>query len=308
MLPLLSILLLGTWPPLADSLSVSPEPEDQAVEVEVRALRNPPPESVNGTRLALVAGGLTAGTIGAYLYQNHLWWADEHRNGFRFHTDGGHSEHIDKLAHGHATYVGAQLVARSLEWSGLAPGPAAAWGSLGAWLMQLNVEIRDGFSEAWGFDVEDLLANTVGAGFFYARERVPALQPLVPKFTYWPSEHLWNDHEGAFGDRPATPLTDYMGQTYWMSLRVHDILPESMRGAWPPWLAVAGGISGDRLYTEESRRAYYLSLDVDLERLIPVDTWLASAGLEVLNTLKLPTPAVRLHPRPAFFLVYYGQN
>jgi hypothetical protein len=37
-------------------------------------------------------------------------------------------------------------------------------------------------------------------------------------------------------------------------------------------------------------------------------TWLAAAGLEVLSFLKLPAPAMRLHPRPTFYLLYYGQN
>jgi hypothetical protein len=36
----------------------------------------------------------------------------------------------------------------------------------------LNVEINDGFNQLWGFDVYDVVANTLGAGWFYARERV----------------------------------------------------------------------------------------------------------------------------------------
>jgi hypothetical protein len=297
-------LLLERGPPFVPDSELEPA---GPAELE-SGLRGLPPDAVETTRLGLVVGGLAAGNMAAYLYQRHLWWGRDHLGGFRFHDDGGYSEHIDKVSHAYATYVQGMVIARSLRWSGVSPEASALWGGVAAWLVQLNVEIRDGFSEAWGFDLYDLLANTVGAGWFYARARVPALEPFVWKLAYWPSEHLWTHNDAAYGDRPASPITDYMGQTFWLSVRPGDLLPEPVRPDWPQWLAVAAGVSGDRLYTEEAQRSYYLALDVDLEHLIPARTWLAASGIELLNRLKLPAPAVRLHPRPTLFLLYFGQN
>jgi hypothetical protein len=271
-------------------------------------LRGAPPDSIVTGRLLGVTGTLVGINAGLYIYQRHAWWAAEHRGPFHFHDDGGYSEHLDKVGHFHATYLQSQIIARSLRWSGLSHESAALWGALAAYALQLNVEINDGFNELWGFDPYDLLANTLGAGFFYARERVPALQPFVLKFTYWPSEHLTAEQEGAFEDRPPSPIDDYLGHTYWVSMRVHDLLPQSARSYWPRWLAVAAGVSGDQLYTPEARRSYYLALDLDMERIIPTETWLGRTAVEILSFLKVPAPAVRLTPRPTFYLLYYGQN
>lgn len=273
-----------------------------------QGLRGLPPDSIVPLRLGLVSGTLGGVVAGLFIYQRHAWWAEEHRGRFHFHDDGGYSEHLDKVGHFHATYFQSKVISRSMQWSGLSPEASALWGTVAAWLLQLNVEINDGFSELWGFDVYDVVANTVGSGWFYARERVPELQPFVLKFSYWPSEHLMTNLDPNFADRPPTPIDDYMGHTYWVSVRVHDLLPDAAKGYWPDWLTLAAGVSGDQLYTEEAQRSYYLALDVDLERIIPVRTWLAAVGLEALNFIKLPTPTIRLHPRPTPYLLYYGQQ
>jgi len=270
------------------------------------ALRGGPPEGVVPGRAAAVGGTLAAASVGLYVYQRHAWWAEEHRGPFHFHDDRGYALHLDKLGHVHGTYLQSLVIARALRWSGLSPEASALAGSLGAFAVQLNVEINDGFNQLWGFDVKDVAANAVGAGFFYARERVPALHPIVLKFSYWPSEHLTAPREGAFSDRPPSPIDDYMGHTYWLSLRVADLLPEGT--AWPPWLAVAAGVSGDRMYTPEARLSTYVALDLDLARVLPAETWLGAQLREALSFLRLPGPAVRLSPRPTFYLVYYGQQ
>jgi VanZ family protein len=272
-----------------------------------RQLRGLPPDSLVAGRLALVAGALGATVAGLYVYQRNAWWAEEHRGRFHFQDDGGYTEHLDKVGHFHATYFQSMVVARALRLSGLSAAQSAAYGALAAWLVQLQVEINDGFSELWGFDVYDVVANTVGAAYFYGRERIPALDPFLLKFSYWPSEYLLEDIEKPGGTQSPAPIDDYLGHSYWLSVRVHDLLPESARPVWPRWLMLAGGVSGDRLYTPEQQRSYYLALDVDLERIIPARTWLAAAGLEILNFVKLPTPAIRLHPRPTLYLLYYGQ-
>lgn len=271
-----------------------------------RGLAGLPSESPVTSRLRMVSGLLTAGNAALYIYQRNAWWAAEHRTSFHFHHDGGYSVHLDKIGHLHATYLQAQLVARSLRWSGLSPEASALWGTVAAWTVQLNVEINDGFNALWGFDPLDVVGNTVGAAWFYARERIPELRAFVLKFNYWPSGHRVDQGED-FEGRLLSPVDDYMGHNYWMSVRVYDLLPESARRVWPEWLAVAAGVTAEQLYTEERHRAYFLALDLDLERIIPVRSWLAAVGLEALNFIKLPAPAIRLYPRFQPFLLYYGQ-
>jgi len=308
-MPLLLALLiaLAAATPPASALPSTPE---RALPQDTLGVRGAPPDSLIPLRLAAITGTLTAASVGLYLYQKNAWWSEEHRGSFRFHDDRGYSLHLDKVGHVYGTYLQAQVISRALRWSGLSPNASALGGSLGAFALQLNVEINDGFNELWGFDPKDVMANAVGAGFFYVRDRWPALQPIVLKMSYWPSELVTSPspREGGAADQPTYIIDDYMGHTYWVSLRVADLLPEPAREFWPSWLAVAAGVSGDRMYTPEARIATYLSLDVDLERVLPAQTWLGAQGREALSFLRLPAPAIRLSPRPMLYLVYYGQQ
>lgn len=273
---------------------------------EPSALRGAPPERIVWARFAAVGGTLGAGSLAFHLWQKNAWWADEHRTRFHFHDDGGYALHLDKVGHFHATYFEALVIGRSFRWSGLTEPQAALAGALGALALQTHVEIEDGFNALWGFDVYDMAANVLGAGFFYARERVPALQPFVPKWSYWPAR-VTSGRDGAIPEQPNTFIDDYAGQHMWIAVRVHDLLPDEARPFWPDWLNVAGGVSGRHLQTDRARREYFLALDVDLARLFPQDTWLGQQLVEVGNALHLPAPAVRVSPGVTFFGLHYGQ-
>jgi hypothetical protein len=269
-----------------------------------QGIRHGPPDKIRAGRLAAVTGTLGAIQLGLFVHQKHAWWAEDHRGSFRFHDDGGYSLHLDKVAHFHATALQAQVISTSMRWSGLTNNQSIFWGTMASLALQTHVEIQDGYNELWGFDPYDMLANVLGAGFFFAREHVPALQPFVLKWAYWPSPHLTRHHDEAFSDRPPSFIDDYLGQTFWVSARVHDLLPDGAKPYWPPWLCVAAGVGGADLYTEHARREYFISLDVDLPRLIPASTWLGRQALEVLNFLHLPAPAVRISPTFRLFPIY----
>lgn len=289
-----------------DAFPSAPSALDTLAEGESPALRGLPPEHVAPVRLGAVGGALAAGSVGLYVYQKHAWWADDHRTTFHLHT-GDSSMHLDKVGHFVGTAAQAHVVARATEWAGLSPNEAALAGATAAWLLQLHVEINDGFNGLWGFDPYDVAANTLGAGFFYAQERVPALDPLALKFSYWPTPGV-TDHPPDFEGRPPSPIDDYDGHTYWLSLRVHDVLPAAAKPYWPEWLGLAAGVSGYRLDTDEAAREYFLSLDVDLTRVLPANTWLGAQLREMANYLHLPAPALRLSPRLTPYLLYYSQE
>jgi hypothetical protein len=282
---------------VAEALRAVPEPT---------ALRGAPPDRVVGARLAAVGGALAAGSLTFHLWQKNAWWADEHRTRFHFHDDGGYALHLDKVGHFHGTYFEALVIGRSFRWTGLTENRAALAGALGALALQTHVEVEDGFNALWGFDVYDMAANVLGAGFFYARERVPALRPLVPKWSYWPAR-VAAGRDGTLPDQPNSFIDDYAGQHMWLTVRVHDLLPDEARPYWPAWLNVAGGVSGRHLQTDRARREYFLALDVDLPRLFPQETWLGERLVEFGNALHLPAPAIRISPRVTLFGLHYGQ-
>lgn len=309
LLPLLLILL--ALPARAQGLAYVPPDTSAQLGLAsgaegVRPLRGMPPEEIVKPRLAVVVGGLAATSLALHLWQRNAWWAAEHRTSFHFHDDGGYALHLDKAGHFHATALEATVIARALRWSGLSHDAAALWGTLGALALQTHVEIEDGHNALWGFDRLDMLANVLGAGFFYARERLPALEPVVLKWSYWPARLLEGRDDG-FEDRPNSFIDDYGGHVYWVALRVGDVLPEGARPYWPGWLNLAVGVSGRHLQTPEAHRELFLSLDVDLVRLFPAETWLGQQLRELGNFFHLPAPALRLSPRLTPYALFYGQ-
>ena len=281
-------------------------PSDMAPPSPDVALEGLPPDDVVPARLAVMAGTLAAGSAALYIYQKNAWWAEEHRTSFHLHY-GDSSKSMDKAGHFLGTAVQSHVIARAARWSGLSPNESALAGATAAWLLQLHVEVEDGLNALWGFDPYDVVANTLGAGVFYAQERVPALAPFALKFSYWPTQGVTNQPP-EFEGRPPSPIDDYDGHTYWLGLRVHDLLPVSAARYWPPWLCLAGGVSGHALDTDEATREYFLSLDVDLTRVLPARTWLGTQLREMTNYLHLPAPALRLRPRLTPYLLYYSQD
>jgi hypothetical protein len=82
-------------------------------------------------------------------------------------------------------------------------------------------------------------------------------------------------------------LYDY--HIYWMSIRVHHLLPAAAQPYWPEFLQVAVGLGADGNVT---RRTYCLSFDFNLEAFgIPGRE--AGLLLKLLNMFHLPTPGVK---------------
>ena len=256
--------------------------------------------AVSPWRLAVVTGGVAGGAGAIYAWERARWW-DGDLVPFHFDDHLDYAANMDKAAHVYATDVQALGATRALEWAGVQREHAALGGAVAAWLMQLQVEWHDAFYPQWGFDRYDVAANTLGAGWFYARERVPALRRFSVRWGYVP--------------RTANPALwfneDYQHHTYWVSGRVADLLPEPARALWPGALALSAGVAvadwdpADPYDTGHAE--LYLSVDLDYDALLPQRTLLGRTVADVLNRLHLPAPAVRLAPEPRFYLVFWGQ-
>lgn len=107
---------------------------------------------LNPYRLAFVSGGLVLANVALYRWEKDRWFVE---SWVPFHFDDklDYARNVDKLAHFYATSVFALLVARSFQWSGVKHRPATLIGSVGAFLMQMHMELYDARQPSWGFDV-----------------------------------------------------------------------------------------------------------------------------------------------------------
>lgn len=85
----------------------------------------------------------------------------------------------DKLGHLYSTYLWSLGFSSLYEYWGMENDDAMIYGPLTSWIFQGLMEVGDSFSESQGFSYEDMIANTVGAGFYYLREKYPSLKEKV---------------------------------------------------------------------------------------------------------------------------------
>ena len=247
-----------------------------------------------------VASGAVAGNVALQIYFKNAWWAGEKAESFWFNNDWDMAfRDQDKFGHLFGGYHLARVGTDLLEAGCFSPRTSLIWGSVYAALFQLQIEIWDGYQAKYGFSPPDLLANTVGTGFFVARELMPALEHVKPTFSYWPTRAYRN-----FRDDPSSelrPTVDYSGQTYWFSADVDAMLPEAAAAWWPGLLRLSVGhtitdwvdpVTGDG---RRAGRRILLSLDVDATKLPgrhPV--WMRVK--EELGYIRVPAPALEVYP------------
>lgn len=259
----------------------------------------------------LVVTGMVAGI---HFYQQKAWWSDR-RTDFHFSTDWGYAAQADKLGHMYAGYITSYIGYEALVASGFSRETAGWFGPLLALGFQTYVEIEDGFSP-FGFDPTDQYANTIGPLLFSLRNYIAPLQNLSLKWTYLPNDdYITGDrygHETFF-------VTDYNGQTIWLSLKIGNILPDSF--GWPNWLRLAAGygaVNVDRWITtadpndyelQTPGRRWMIALDYDMVELLPAlgvkdlgtfGNWI----LQSLDMFHLPAPALQLTPEVKFYLMW----
>lgn len=82
----------------------------------------------------------------------------------------------DKMGHVYCTYlwsVGFSYLYK--EW-GMSDESAMIYAPASSWIFQGMMEIGDSFGETMGFSYEDVVMNTVGAAFYYLREKYPSVK------------------------------------------------------------------------------------------------------------------------------------
>ena len=264
-------------------------------------------------------------TVGSFIGLNQAWYSEYEKSGFHLFNDWDEWMQVDKAGHLLSTYHGSRLSAEMWRWAGM-DRRKAAWLGSGVTMAYLTmVEVLDGFNEKWGFSLGDMAFNAAGSALFLAQDLGWGEQRIGVKFSYFPMRYDLSYAARAdelFGKSDAERwLKDYNSQTYWLSLNLRSLFPESRL---PPWLNLALGHNArvmlggrENVWTDESGntvdrsdvqryRRILLSADIDLTR-IPTRSRFLRSAFSFLNIVKIPAPALEWDTRGGFRLhgLYY---
>jgi hypothetical protein len=272
--------------------------------------------------LAITSAVYAGGFLALHIYESNAWWSSD-RGPFHFEEDWPENLQNDKFGHFFGAYYMSYFSREALLECGLSDEASHDYGALMGGLYQFYVEINDGFSRSWGFSPTDASADLAGAAFFFAQYHIPVLQNFHEKWSYWPSQFLGS---GSIPGQKRTIIDDYNGQSFWWSVDVWNLLPESAQQWWPKWLQVALGYTArkwepylgntpagqasqvvdSRQYTDVAdTREIYISLDYNLINLLPKTNlpfinWL----IQTADNIHFPAPAIRLTPKFQAFIAF----
>lgn len=245
---------------------------------------------------AAIVGGIYGGVIvGLHMNMSGAWWED--RGEFKLKNDWDDVLQIDKAGHAFSGYAMAYGFGEGLMAAGIAWEPATiAGGTLGL-LYQSYVEMEDGFSEGWGFSLTDMAANAFGSGLYVAQFYSPFLQNFTPKYQYVPPSWIGVPRSS------TTWIDDYNSSTMWLSVNLHNLLPERTAAVVPPWLELAFGY-GIRADGEKLTRRFIIAIDYDLRQVLPEGGHVWNWFRQTLNFVKLPAPAIEFSSGAKFHLLF----
>ena len=251
-------------------------------------------------------GGLFYGGTLASLYT--VWYQDKSPSPFHFTNDNAGWMQIDKYGHAYTSYLFGKLGMNALKWAGVDRKKAIWYGGSYGFLFLTSIEILDGHYWEWGASPMDMVANASGSILLIAQELVFNKQILTYKFSYHHTE-LAEYKPGILGQNHLERVVaDYNGQTFWLSLNLKSVFTHQKR--LPSWLNIAGGYSaygmlsgetnplyaydGTRLPHIDRYRRYYLTLDIDFDKIKTRSKFLRSTFF-FLNLIKFPLPTVEFN-------------
>ncbi len=271
-------------------------------------------QSISLSRTLISGGAVAAFNTAAWSFYLNTWY-DRTSDKFQFRDDWyDHSLNVDKLGHFWTTSMLHKIVYKLSRWSNFSE-TQSLWIATGlAWLQMLPIEIKDGYFVTYGFAWTDLAANTLGAVYPTLQKIYPALEPFNLKM----SMHITPNYNDDKYYQIRNPVDDYEGRTFWLSIDVNSLLPESADPYWPDWLNLAVGYGGSDMFTERGNwnidknrkglgnQEWYLALDYDLLKIFnpEKDTFFYTL-LDFINMIHLPAPTIRFTPTAVFYGVYF---
>lgn len=240
----------------------------------------------------------TYGTIvwsaAALAMEFQWWWKDDYyykQHEFRLQNDGyfyNSSYGVDKLGHMYSSYLIFQFTYDVMKWADF-DDETALWSAVAVPASHaLAIELGDGFSK-WAFNPSDLYFNSAGIIYGVLQTKYPFLRNFNYKWSYYPS------FGGGTNDPDWGPASDYSGHIYWLSVDVHNVLPESLRDYWPKYLNIAFGLGAKNVSYGDvgtKQRKFAIGLDWNTNAIIPDgDTWGIVKNL--INKIRFPAPGIK---------------
>lgn len=257
-----------------------------------------PSDSLNISRRNAVV--ITEVSLGALtlIGLDQLWYADFPRSSFKTINDTDEWLQMDKLGHVFSSYQLGRVGANALNWAGVSKNDQLIYGATLGFGFLTAVELFDGYSDEWGFSWSDMAANGLGTGLYVGQELLWKEQRILMKYSFHQTQFA-NQRPDKLGDGFLEEmLKDYNGQTYWLSANVNSFFKDSKL---PRWLNLAFGYGAEGMLTgktenvdnflisQNRRRQFYLSLDVDLSK-IQTNSRVLRTVFDVLNVIKVPFP------------------
>ncbi|MDO6597158.1 DUF2279 domain-containing protein [Oceanihabitans sp. 2_MG-2023] len=246
---------------------------------------------------------------------NQLWYADYEKS--KLHTLNDNEEwlQMDKFGHVFSSYQMGRAGAELLKWSGVRKKDQLLYGATLGFGFLTIVEIFDGYSEEWGFSWGDIISNAAGTGLYVGQELLWEEQRITLKYSFHQTQYASQRPDKLGEGLLEEMLKDYNGQTYWLSANVHSFFKKDKI---PKWLNVALGYGADGMLTgnnetedisflnQNRKRQYYLSLDVDFNR-IKTNSHFLKTVFSVLNVIKVPFPTLEINNKNGikFHAIYF---
>ncbi|MDJ0761660.1 MAG: DUF2279 domain-containing protein [Myxococcota bacterium] len=208
---------------------------------------------------------LFLGALGITAWGVYYW--DWFTQGFHFKDEHGFRQGsstggADKVGHFFDTFILADFLNWRLLKMGFSRHQSALTGALSAMALMTWLEIGDG-TGPYGFSLEDLLADLIGAAASYALAMLPQVDDVVDfRIQYWPTSEYFGSGE---------MVADYSGMKFLMALKLSGIKPV-MRTPFR-FIEFHGGYysRGFRTFDaneEKTTRAVYVGVGLDVYELL----------------------------------------
>ncbi|MGZ5304651.1 MAG: DUF2279 domain-containing protein [Bacteroidia bacterium] len=272
--------------------------------------RNGFPDTLVKKRFIPVTAGAVTWYAGSITFLSQTWYKDKQKSSFHFFNDNDEWLGMDKAGHAITSYYEGMYGYRMLRWSGVKEKKAIWFGGTWGFLMQLPIEVFDGFSPEYGASWGDLGANTFGTALFISQQLAWHEQKVMMKFSFTPTKYAALKPNLLGSNLAENAVKDYNGQTYWLSTNLNHIIPSQKI---PQWLNLAVGYGGDGMlrgtYQDQINdltvnhfqrsRQYYLSLDVDFLKVKSKKRWV-NTFCTAIAFIKVPSPTLEFHEREGF--------
>ncbi len=186
----------------------------------------------------------------------------------------------DKFGHMYSTYLWSLGFSSLYEYWGMDTDRSSIYGPLSAWSFQFLMELGDSFSTSQGFSYEDVVANTVGALFYYAREKYPELKKKMDlRLEYLP------DFQGS-GD----VFTQYNSMKYLFALKFNGF--DSMKDTFLKYGEIELGYytrgyqDHDNYLPGAQERDIFVGIGINVSQVLASWGWTKTA--KVFNYYQMP--------------------